>query len=283
MTWRVIFCPLFLANQGDDMDIAQQIKAGDLADALKAVQQQVRTNPADPKLRILLCQLQIILGQWDKARTQLDVLNDLDKMAQFMVQTYQQVLLCEGIRQDVFAGKRAPLVFGDPEPWIAFMLEALRVEIDGQHAAAKQLREQALEQATVVSGTIDNDSFAWIADADSRIGPMLEAIVNGQYYWIPFHRLSSIQLTAPEDLRDFAWIPAQFVWANGGETFGFIPTRYTGSENSPDSFIQLARKTEWEEISADSYRGCGQRMFTTDQNDYSLLDIREIKINPIEK
>lgn len=263
------------------MDISELIKLGDLAEALKAIQQNVRKNPADAKQRVLLFQIQVILGQWDKARTQLDVLKDLDNMAQFMVQTYQQVLLCEGIRKDVFAGKRAPMVFGEPESWVALLLEALKMEIDGQFDSAKTLRADALEKATVVSGSIDNEAFEWIADADSRIGPMLEAVVNGQYYWVPFHRLSLIQLTAPEDLRDFAWIPAQFVWANGGEAFGFIPSRYSGSEDSTDSQIQLARKTEWEEISTDSYKGLGQRMLTTDQNDYSLLDIREIKFNPV--
>ena len=262
------------------MDISELIYLGDLTEALKATQQNVRKNPADAKQRVLLFQLQVILGQWDKARTQLDVLKDLDTMAQFMVQTYQQVLLCEGIRKDVFAGNRAPLIFGEPEPWIALMLEALRMEIDGQDIAAKALRAEALDKTTVVSGEINNEAFEWIADADSRIGPMLEAIINGQYYWVPFHRLSLIQLTAPEDLRDFVWLPAQFVWTNGGEAFGFIPSRYSGSEDSTDSQIQLARKTEWEEISTDTYKGLGQRMLTTNNNDYPLLDIREIKFNP---
>lgn len=263
------------------MDIAEHINNGELVEALKAVQQQVRKNPADAKQRVLLFQLQVILGEWDKARIQLDVLKDLDKMALFMVQTYQQVLLCEGIRQDVFAGKRAPLIFGEPEPWVALMLEALRLELDGQEVAAKSLRADALDKVSIVSGSINNEPFEWIADADSRIGPMLEAMVNGQYYWIPWHRVSLIQITAPEDLRDFVWLPAQFIWSNGGEAFGFIPSRYSGSENSSDAFIQLARKTEWQEISTDTYKGLGQRMLTTDKNDYSLLDIREIKFNPV--
>lgn len=263
------------------MDILELINKGELAEALKMQQQQVRKLPADAKQRVLLFQLQVLLGLWDKARTQLDVLKDLDDMAQFMVQTYQQVLLCEEIRLDVFSGTRAPMVFGEPESWMALLLEALRVENEGQFDAAKALRAEALDTATVVSGAIDNEPFEWIADADSRIGPMLEAVVNGNYYWIPFHRLSLLQLTPPEDLRDFAWIPAQFVWANGGEAFGFIPSRYSGSENAKDSAIQLARKTEWEEISTDTYKGQGQRMFTTDKNDYSLFDIKEIKFNPI--
>ncbi len=272
--------PSYLSlNWGGLVDISELIKQGLLMDALQTVQQQVRSNPADPKLRILLCQLQLILGQWDKARTQLDVLKDLDPMSQFMVQTYQQVLVCEDIRRDVFAGNRKPIVFGEPEPWIALLLEALRVEIEGNVEAASELRAEALDKTTVISGTIDNDPFAWIADADSRLGPMLEAVVNGQYYWVPFHRLSLIQLTEPEDLRDFAWLPAQFVWANGGEAFGFIPSRYSGSEDSSDSFIQLARRTEWLQISPESYKGLGQRMMTTDKNDYPLLDIREIKFH----
>ncbi len=265
------------------MDISEQINSGQLSEALKAVQQKVRQNPADAKHRVLLFQIQVLLGLWDKARTQLDVLKDLDNMAQFMVQTYQQVLLCEGIRKDVFSGNRAPMVFGEPEPWVALLLEALRIEVEGNTEAAGKLRAEALEKATVISGAIDNEPFDWIADADSRLGPMLEVIVNGQYYWVPFHRLSLIQLTAPEDLRDFAWLPAQFVWANGGEAFGFIPSRYSGSEESPDSFIQLSRKTEWLEISPESYKGLGQRMLATDKNDYSLLDIREIKFNSISE
>lgn len=262
------------------MDISELIKLGNLPEALKAIQQNVRKNPADAKQRVLLFQLQVILGLWEKAGTQLDVLKDLDNMALFMVQTYQQVLLCEGIRQDVFTGTRAPMVFGEPESWMALLLEALRVENEGQFDSAKTLRAEALDTASVVSGEIDNEPFEWLADADSRIGPMLEAVVNGNYYWIPFHRLSLLQLTPPEDLRDFAWLPAQFVWANGGEAFGFIPSRYSGSENSTDSAIQLARKTQWQEISTDTYKGQGQRMFTTDKNDYSLFDIKEIKFNP---
>lgn len=259
------------------MDVSQHINNGDLDSALKAVQQQIRQNPAEPKFRILLFQLQILLGQWDKARTQLDVLNDLDQSSRFMVQTYQQVMLCEGIRKNVFSGKKAPMIFGEPEPWIALLLEALRLDVEGKHTEATTLRNDALQQAPVCGGQVNEETFAWIADADSRIGPMLEVFVNGQYYWVPFNRLQQINLMAPADLRDFVWMPAEFIWANGGDAMGFIPSRYPGSENSSDSAVQLARKTEWQQLSDDTFYGLGQRMLTTDRDDYSLLDIREIK------
>ncbi len=261
------------------MDILQDITNADLESALRKAQQCVRQNPAEAKHRILLFQILVLLGDWDKARTQLDVLNDLDASTRFLVQTYQQVLLCERIRIDVFNGTRTPLIFGEPEPWIALMLEALRLDAEGKHEQASALRSDALNQATASSGVIDGQSFSWLADADSRIGPLLEIYINGQYYWVPFIRLARINLMAPADLRDFAWLPAEFVWANGGEAMGFIPTRYAGSESSSDDAVRLARKTEWRQMAENTYYGVGQRIFATDQDDYALLDIRQIEFN----
>lgn len=258
------------------MDVSQYIYTGDLETALKEVQQSIRQNPAEAKHRILLFQIQVLLGNWEKARNQLDVLKDLDDSARFMVQTYQQVILCEGIRQEVFAAKRVPLIFGEPEPWIAFMLESLKLDVAGKYHEASGLRADALEQASASSGRIDDQPFSWIADADSRLGPMLETIVNGQYYWIPFSRFKRINLMAPTDLRDFAWTPAEFIWSNGGEAMGFIPSRYPGSESNADNALKLARKTQWLQVEDNTYYGLGQRMLTTDRNDHPLLDIREI-------
>ena len=53
---------------------------------------------------------------------------------------------------------------------------------------------QGLEYAVQAGWVRDEDSaFEWIADADDRLGPVLEAIVNGRYYWVPFERVRRIQ------------------------------------------------------------------------------------------
>jgi len=261
------------------MDILQNIRNGNLEFVLKNVQQQIRLHPEDIKQRILLFQIQVLRGDWDKAGTQLDIIKDLDQSVRFMVQTYQHVLICEKIRQDVFQGVRKPMIFGEPEPWIALMLEALRLDVVGEHDKATILRTDAFTQASACAGYIDGRPFSWFADADSRLGPVLEVIVNGQYYWAPFVRFKQINLMAPTDLRDFAWLPAEFVWSNGGEAIGFIPSRYSGSELSGDSFIQMSRRTEWQQVSTDTFYGLGQKIFTTDQYDCPLLDIRKIQFN----
>ncbi len=253
----------------------QSLREGRLQDALAGLQAQVRKEPANAQYRVFLFQLLAVLGQWERALNQLKVLGDMDPAHMPMAQTYREAIRCELLREDIFAGRRAPLVFGDPEPWVALLLEALRLNNAGATEAAEDVRAQAFEAAPAVPGTLDGQPFAWLADADPRLGPVLEAIVDGRYYWIPLQRIRSLILEAPADLRDAVWMPAQFTWANGGESVGLIPARYPGTTRSTDPLLQLGRRTEWQEV-AGATVGMGQRMLATDAGEFALLDIRQI-------
>lgn len=255
----------------------EHLRAGDPAAALKALQDEVRAKPADAKKRIYLFQLLCVLGQWERALNQLNIAAELDPMALAMAQTYREAIQCEMLRSQVFAGRKVPMLFGEPEPWIALLIEALLREGQGQPADAKALRDQAFEQAPASSGKLGDAPFAWIADADMRLGPVLEVIINGKYYWVPFARLSKLTVEEPADLRDAVWMPVHLQFENGGETVGLVPTRYPGSEQSTDGMVALSRKTEWLEPAPGFYTGLGQRVLTTDNGDVPLMDIRTIE------
>jgi len=261
------------------MSAEQLLREGDLEGALAALQQQVRQEPGSARHRIFLFQLLAVLGQWDRALHQLGVAAELDAAALAMAQVYREAIHCEALRAEVFGGRRSPLFFGDPEEWMAWLVEALRLAAAGKHEAARALRDRAFEQIPAAAGTIDGAPFEWIADADPRLGPVLEAIVNGRYYWIPFHRVQRIQIEAPADLRDLVWTPAHFRWANGGESVGLIPTRYPGTASSPDGPLRLARRTEWVDEAGGACRGLGQRMLATDAAELPLLDLRLIALD----
>ena len=254
----------------------QALKDGNLEQALVDLQQSVRKEPANVKHRIYLFQLYSVLGQWDKALNQLNVLAEMDAGTLAMVQTYREALRCEVLRKEIFAGIKTPLIFDQPSQWIALLLQALKLTAQQKFQEAKDLREQAFELALPSSGIINGDNFDWLADADVRIGPMLEAIINGQYYWVPFQHIKALQIEEPADLRDVVWMPAHFVWQNGGDTVGLIPTRYPNSENHQDPALKLARSTEWQEPDEGFFIGLGQRILSTNNNDYALMDIREI-------
>src|SRR4051794_26696787 len=261
----------------------QSLKGGDPAAALGHLQEQVRAKPSDSRLRIFLFQLLCVTGQWDRALTQLGVASNLDPEAMAMAQTYGDAVRCEAIRDGVFAGRKSPLIFGEPEQWLALLIEALLVAGRGELERSAELRALAFEAAPATAGAVDGRPFEWIADADSRLGPVLEAIINGRYYWVPFSRLIKIEFEPPEDLRDLVWLPARLQFANGGESVALIPSRYPGSASSPDGLIALARKTVWEEITPDTHRGLGQRLFATDAEEVPLLDVRTMTLEPVEE
>jgi type VI secretion system protein ImpE len=194
------------------------------------------------------------------------------------VRTYREVVRCELFRKEVFAGGKTPLVLGEPQEWIARLSEAARLLGQGKIAEAAQLRAAAFEAAPAVAGSLNGVPFEWIADADVRLGPVCEAMLNGKYYWIPFERLSRIDVEEPSDLRDLIWVPAKLTFQNGGEQVAFLPARYPGSEAAEDDEIRLSRKTEWRDLGADTHVGLGQRMFATDVGETALLEARVIEL-----
>jgi type VI secretion system protein ImpE len=256
------------------------LREGDLNGALAALQDQVRRDPSKADLRVFLFQLLSVLGQWERAATQLEVAGELDPKTLAMVQMYREALKCEALRAEVFAGRKSPLVFGEPEEWLALLIEALLVSGTPRAAQAEALRARALELAPATSGSVNGEPFAWLADADSRLGPVCEAIMNGRYYWVPFARLARVDIEAPTDLRDVAWMPAHFQFANGGESVGVIPSRYPGSESAADPQLCLGRKTIWQELRPAVYEGLGQRLLATDEREYPLFDVRSILLDP---
>ncbi|BCG01815.1 hypothetical protein PPGU19_063830 (plasmid) [Paraburkholderia sp. PGU19] len=260
------------------MTAEESLREGNLDECLRLLQMQVRNDPSKASHRVFLFQLLAVLGAWDRALTQLNVAGDLDAAALPMVQMYREALQCEALREAVFNGARAPLIFGEPTSWLALLVEALRLDAAGDHAAAVAAREQALGDAPTTSGSVNSEPFEWIADADTRLGPTLETVLNGRYYWVPFFRIKRIEIEAPVDLRDRVWTPAVFTWANEGQAVGLIPTRYAGTLAEKKHALWLAHLTEWIGSDAADARPVGQRMLTTDANDYALLDIRTIEL-----
>jgi type VI secretion system protein ImpE len=107
---------------------------------------------------------------------------------------------------------------------------------------------------------------------------VLEAMVNGRYYWVPFSRLSKVSIEDPVDLRDRVWLAAQLGFSNGGEAVAMIPARYPGSQASADGQILMATKTEWQPLGAERFAGLGQRVLVTDRGEHDMRSVRLIEL-----
>jgi type VI secretion system protein ImpE len=260
----------------NNMTAQEHLTAGQPDQALIALQEEIRAHPEDPKLRIFLFQLHCVLGNWSKALTQLQVIAGIDPDTTILAQIFQPVLNCEALRRGVFEAKLTPLIFGEPLEWVGLLVKAAEHIARNELGAAAELRRRAFEAAPATAGTLDGKPFAWIADADSRLGPLLELIMEGKYYWVPFCRIRRIAMPPPADLRDLVWVPAQLVWTNGGEASGHIPARYARTEGAADGALRLARRTEWQALAEDTFLGLGQRVLATDEGEHPLLQCRVI-------
>ena len=131
--------------EGNDMPVDLSLREGNLPETLAQLQEQVRKEPANVKHRIFLFQLLSVIGDWERANTQLSVVGEMDAGALAMVQTYREALKCEVLRAEIFAGKRSPVIFGQPASWLALLIEALRLTSENRYTEARDLREMAFD------------------------------------------------------------------------------------------------------------------------------------------
>lgn len=255
------------------------LKAGDVGAALTAVKASIRREPADEDLRLLLCQILAVQGDWESAATHLKALSELTGRQSPLPLVYHAVVQGEMARREVFAGRRVPTVLGEPPEWMALQVQGLQHAVRGEWAAAAGCQQRVRDAVPETAGFVNGVPFEWIMDADSRMEFIFELILGDTYYWVPQARLRSIEISKPETLRDLIWARAAVTFANGGATHGFIPVRYPLSSGTPDA-CRLGRTTEWEERAPGYLTGSGQRFWTTSrENDYPVLDVTSLTLS----
>lgn len=261
-------------------EIHSCLKVSDISGALSCCKAAIRKAPTDAELRFMLFQLLGLQADWEGASNQLIAYSELTGRQSPLPIVLNNVIQTEVRRKYVFTGDEAPTVFGEPQEWIAYMVQAVSEAGKGNFEAAKTLHQQAAEKIHPLSGSINGQPFSWLMDGDSRLGFVMEAVINGKYYWVPQIRLRAIQMQAPEQVRDVIWAAATLSLDTGADISAFLPVRYPGAQSWSDARMKLARATDWETPVEDFYTGLGQRMWMTDTGEYPMLETREITFNP---
>lgn len=265
----------------------------------------MRAKPQDVQARWLLFELLCVLGQWERALKQLQTWAGLSKNFDSAAHVMRGLIKAERQRMEVFAGQAEPATIavaqaGAPAPnadneapdaqalaWMADLADALRLVASAQGGGAADAleasdatREAALSQVPDTPGSSNlQPSFNWIADSDSRLGPVCEVILIGAYRWLAFDDIRSITKAAPERLLDLVWSQVDIVLRDGTPLTGYMPMRYPVHEGDRDALL-MARETVWHETGRTGVHGRGQKMWMTDAGDMALLDLRECRFGP---
>ncbi len=243
------------------------------------LESQIRAQPDQFQYRWQLFLLLCLQGNWERALQQLQVCARIDAQFAQEAQALRWLIKCEHFRQqNVFLeGKQKPSFWTETEtPWMQKMFEALQLNIAKQVDQADEKRSEALDMGPEVNGTVNGESFLWLTDSDSRLGPLCEVYHNQNYWWISFADIKQINFYKPQTVTDLIWAKAQFVLKDHSVFMAYVPARYPlGNEPKSDEML-LGQYTSWQEEGETLVIGQGQKMFAADREDYPILECQEI-------
>jgi type VI secretion system protein ImpE len=232
----------------------QLLQAGRLKEAVQALSAEVRNHPADTRRRIFLFELLCFSGEYDRAEKQLDVLAEAGPNSEMGALLYRGALRAERTRQELFQKKEYPKPAG------------------GETSAGES-----------IPGTLNGKPFQTIMDADPRIGARLEVFAGGNYLWLNYEHLASIQIPPPRHLRDLLWTPAvvRVGPALKNTELGEVlfPVLSPFAWQHSDDAVRLGRMTVWEEDETGEAVPAGQKMLLVDGEEFPLLEVRQLEIN----
>lgn len=242
-----------------------------------ATTSRLKAQPDNSAARELLFKFYCLEGDWHNALTHLEILKALDAEYTKRVELYKNLVMSEILRARVLAGDITPAGLTEPLPeWVALLHEANRQFASGHDEDAERLRQQAFDLAPLTAGEGEEIApFSWIADSDGRLGPVYEFICAGGYRWVPFSALRALKIHRPVDLLDLLWLPAQVTLADG-QFQGYIPARYPLTPQATQE-TRLGSLTDWQPVSESLCIGLGRKMLITDNADYALPDLRELR------
>ena len=239
------------------------------------IQQKIRSAPTESNWRMGLFQRYCQAGRWQKALEQLQAYARMYPAGEPFAYAYRVALQQEQVREKVFRGELvAPLAQNAPE-WLSVFAATLAGETK-PGLSPGELREQALQLAPESAGTLDEQPFEWIADADARLGPVCEVILDGQYQWLAFEQIESIRVIEPSSACDLVWLSAGVKLWDDESKPALIPARYPVLDDWSDEHLR-STLTSWEEHGEGNWIGRGVKVLTTDAEEKSLLDIRRIE------
>jgi len=221
-------------------------REGKLREAIRALGDELRSNPLDAKRRTFLFELLLFAGEFDRAEKQLDLLAGANAEAAAGTLLYRSALHAERTRRDMFANRETP----------------------------------DLKQEASHPGLCNGKPFSEFIDSDPRIGANLEVFVAGSYTWIPFHYLRRLEIEAPTNLRDLVWVPARIEASSDfrlqelGEVL--LPVLCPLTFSHAEEAVQLGREAAWELDDLFGEIPFGAKLILVDGAEIPLLEVRSV-------
>ena len=231
------------------MNVDALYKEGRLSEAIEALNQMLRADPTDVRSRTFLFELLCFSGAFERARRQLDAIGAADPELNLTAAWYQEALVAEETRHEMFQKGELAHEASSPSP---------------------------------VRGTLNGKPFTDLRDGDPRLGPRLEIIVGGRYTWMPLEHLATLSMEPPKRLRDLFWAPVQIETTDALDGYAgeaLLPVMTPLAWQHPDDTVRLGRRNEWTDLESGEEAPVGQKLLLVDDEEFPLLEVRELLVN----
>jgi type VI secretion system protein ImpE len=261
------------------MDAQELYRQGKLDEAIQAMNEEVRADPADPDKRSLLSDLLCIVGNYDRADLQLDAIGKVLPGAVAAIGLTRQLVRAEQWRQQCFAEGRVPEFVDKPGEREKLYLQAMLLVREGSLEEAAGVIQQVEELRAPLSGTSNGTAFDDFRDCDDLTAGVFEVLTStGKYFWIPMGHVERIEFRPIERPRDLLWRRVGMDVRGGPDGEVFIPAIYAPTPE--DNPARMGRTTEWSET--EPVRGVGLRSFLVGDELATLTELTELSFTPDE-
>jgi len=259
------------------MNTEEFLRQGNLQAARQSAVAEVKASPGDGSKRFVLFLIFCFLGEWDKARKQLEFIkvHTPDQAANVLV--CENILQAEISRHLVWDGSDLA-DFLPEKPGYAAIYARVKACYGEDSAQARILIEDIWETLPSVNALIDGKVFSRFQETDSVLSFCLEAFVYEKYVWIPFTEIRELTIAKPRKLIDLLWVSAQLTTLAGLTLNCYLPVLYPNSFKHQDDRVKLGRMTDWIDLGNGLAQGVGQHVYAGAEDDISLLSIEEMTL-----
>ena len=259
-------------------------RAGKLTAAVEAAGAAVRKTPGDLAARVLLAELLLFTGNYERTDVILDAATGIDPEAVIVVAEFRQLLRAEIARRQYWRDGRVPEFLGEPTETQRLLLAAsvsMRAGDAVESGKLAQAAEAARPIAKVEISGVMHDDFR---DADDLCGGSLEVLTaTGKYYWVPVERVMSIDFHPAKRARDLFWRRATIAVQGGPDGDVYIPVLYSAPATPPgtpeDDNLRLGRATDWKGEGDVPVRGVGQRTFLVGEEAMEIMSLETLEFD----
>ncbi len=250
-------------------------RQGKLSDAIAAANAAVRAKPAELGPRVLLAELLVFEGNFERADVILDAAGDMDPQAVLVVAEFRQLLRAEMARRQLRRDGRVPEFLGEPTPALAASLAARVAFRAGDFAASASHAAEAEAARPRVAGRHGDVPFDDFRDAcDLHIGFFEVLTTTGKYFWVPTERIESAVFHPALRPRDLFWRRVTMCVRDGPDGEVYVPAIY-GADAVAEPDVKLGRLTDWVDHPG-LVAGIGQRMILVGEEALTLQGLTEL-------